>query len=42
MQYYRLPYEEVVNFCEHVFAGYGFTQEQAERHQLFNIYERRE
>ena len=31
MQYYRLPYEEVVNFCEHVFAGYGFTQEQAKQ-----------
>ena len=31
MQYYRLPYAKVVDFCERIFAGYGFNQEQAKQ-----------
>jgi len=31
MQYYRLDYQKVVEFCEKVFAGYGFDANQAKK-----------
>ena len=29
MQYYRIPYEQLKNFCAGVFQGYGFSAEQS-------------
>ena len=29
MQYHRVSYEKLVEFCHHVFQGYGFTEEQS-------------
>ena len=30
MEYKRLPYEQVKQFCRHVFQGYGFSEDESE------------
>ncbi len=31
MQYHRVSYEKLANFCQHVFEGYGFSAEQSKQ-----------
>ena len=31
MQYFRLPYAEVEQFCQKAFEGYGFDAEQSKK-----------
>ena len=31
MNYHRIPYEQTVLFCNKVFEGYGFTEEESKQ-----------